>query len=323
MHSSLGFFAIAAIPLALAQQSVWGQCEYTEHPRKQIGALTKTGGGIGWSGATACSSGNACVVLNDYYYQCQPGSGPTTSTTLRTTTSMTSKTSFRTSTSSASQSTTTITIRTSTPITTDSTPTRTTSGPTVSGSGAGSTLQPGFLWIRAVAAPNYHKYLQASPLNNSPGRAILSDNTSAGQFNITDGQLVELIDTKGTVLYANVGQQPSPSATYLPVTFRNTKNSFGTFAFQGDTVTWSAAGVQRQNAAAWYVCEGQTVWINLGAYAYVTPAGCADQTVSSGGSLAGFDGELVFDLLLTAVYRFTRMVVLARMSRVGGWSAFV
>lgn len=66
--------------------------------------------------------------------------------------------------------------------------------------------------------------------------------------------------------------------------------------------------MQRQNAAAWYVCEGQTVWINLGAYAYGTPAGCADQTVSSGGSLAGFDGELVFDLLLTAVYRFTSLV---------------
>jgi hypothetical protein len=38
--------------------------------------------------------------------------------------------------------------------------------------------------------------------------------------------------------------------------------------------------VQRQNVAAWYVCENQTLWINLGAYLYGTPAGCADQTVS-------------------------------------------
>lgn len=239
--------------------------------------LTFAGGGFSWSGATTCSSGNTCVKLNDYYSQCQPGSAATTSTTLRTNTSTTSS---RTSTSSASECTTTITIRTSTPTQTTSSPTRTTTGPTVSGSGPGSTLQNGYFWIRAVAEPNYHKYLQTSPLNASPGRAILSGNTSAGQFNIVDGQLVELIDTKGTVLYANVGQQPSPSATYLPVTFTSTKNSFGTFAFQGDTVTWSAAGVQRQNVAAWYVCEGQTVWINLGAYLYGTPAGCADQTVS-------------------------------------------
>jgi hypothetical protein len=32
--------------------------------------------------------------------------------------------------------------------------------------------------------------------------------------------------------------------------------------------------------AAWYVCEGQGLWINLGAYLYGTPGGCVDQTVS-------------------------------------------
>ncbi|KAM0717043.1 hypothetical protein Q7P37_006895 [Cladosporium fusiforme] len=264
MQALLSVFAFAALPLALAQQSAWGQC-----------------GGIDWKGATTCSSGNTCIRLNDYYSQCQPGSASTTATTLRTTTAAT--TSSRTS-SSASESTTTITIRTSSPTQTTSSPTRTTSGATVSGSGPGSTLQSGYYWIRAVAEPNYRKYLQTSPLNASPGRAILSDNTSAGQFNIVDGQLVELIDNKGTLLYANVGERPSPSATILPVTFTTTKNSFGTFAYQGDTVTWSAAGVQRQNVAAWYVCEGQTVWINLGAYLYGTPAGCADQTIHSYGN---------------------------------------
>jgi hypothetical protein len=95
-----------------------------------------------------------------------------------------------------------------------------------------------------------------------------------------DGQLVEVIDTKGTKLYASVGSAPSASATYLPVTFTTAKNSLGTFAYQGDTLTWSAAGVQRQNVAAWYVCENQSLWINLGAYLYGTPAGCVDQTVS-------------------------------------------
>lgn len=35
-------------------QSPWGQC-----------------GGIGWSGPTACGGGTRCVVVNDYYHQCQ------------------------------------------------------------------------------------------------------------------------------------------------------------------------------------------------------------------------------------------------------------
>jgi hypothetical protein len=89
-----------------------------------------------------------------------------------------------------------------------------------------------------------------------------------------------------------VGEQPSAEATYLPVTFTSSKNALGAFAFQGDTLTWSAEGVKRQNVAAWYVCENQTLWINLGAYAYGTPAGCADQTVSFCCG-CGFDGWLL------------------------------
>lgn len=214
------------------------------------------------------------MFINEYHSQCKPDAASTTSTTLRTTTSSAS--------SSTSQGTTTITITTSTPTRTTSSATRTTTntGSSTPGTGAGSTLQSGYAWIRAVAAPNYHKYLQTSPLNTSPGRAILSDAMTAGQFQIADGQLIELIDTKGTKLYANVGQAPSAAATYLPVSFTTSKNSFGTFAYQGDTLTWSAAGVQRPNVAAWYVCEGKSLWINLGAYLYGTPAGCADQTVS-------------------------------------------
>jgi hypothetical protein len=64
--------------------------------------------------------------------------------------------------------------------------------------------------------------------------------------------------------------------------------------------------VQRQNVAAWYVCENQTLWINLGAYLYGTPAGCADQTVSNLifilRSASGFlrdDGRAMGSLLLT------------------------
>ena len=61
----------------------------------------------------------------------------------------------------------------------------------------------------------------------------MSDYTTAGQFNIMNGQLVELVDAKGTMLYANVGQPASASATTLPVTFSKNQNTYGAFAFQG------------------------------------------------------------------------------------------
>ncbi|EJF60080.1 hypothetical protein DICSQDRAFT_137883 [Dichomitus squalens LYAD-421 SS1] len=54
--------ALVALATALAVPAsavaVWGQC-----------------GGINYTGATACDSGTTCVVVNDYYYQCQPGTG--------------------------------------------------------------------------------------------------------------------------------------------------------------------------------------------------------------------------------------------------------
>ncbi|KZV73344.1 glycoside hydrolase family 5 protein [Peniophora sp. CONT] len=52
------------LPTALAQSAVYGQC-----------------GGIGWSGATTCVSGSACVKQNDYYSQCLPGAATTAATT--------------------------------------------------------------------------------------------------------------------------------------------------------------------------------------------------------------------------------------------------
>lgn len=33
------------------------------------------GGGIGWNGATTCASGLKCEKINDYYFQCIPGTG--------------------------------------------------------------------------------------------------------------------------------------------------------------------------------------------------------------------------------------------------------
>ena len=227
-----------------AQQSVWGQC-----------------GGSGWSGSTNCAAGATCVILNDYYSQCQPGTASTT---------------FHTSTSSASEPATT-----NSPTTTTTRPASTTipGGSNPSGLGPGITLQSGYYWIRSVESPNFHEYLQTNP-KYTTGLAIMGDYTTAGQFNIINGQLVELIDpAAGTLLYANVSP-PQSSESTLPVSFGKTQNTYGTFAFQGDAVTWSVPSISRPNTAAWYVCQNQQLFINLGAYDYGTPAGCADETVS-------------------------------------------
>ncbi|KAL0572462.1 hypothetical protein V5O48_009502 [Marasmius crinis-equi] len=65
MNAALGLFAISSLAVLVSAQSpAWGQC-----------------GGIGWAGATSCVSGSACIKVNDYYSQCQPGTAATTTTT--------------------------------------------------------------------------------------------------------------------------------------------------------------------------------------------------------------------------------------------------
>ncbi|KAF8071917.1 endoglucanase [Lyophyllum atratum] len=65
MKSSLSAFASLAVLITLggraAAVAVWGQC-----------------GGINYSGDTTCAAGSTCIVVNDYYWQCQPGSATTT-----------------------------------------------------------------------------------------------------------------------------------------------------------------------------------------------------------------------------------------------------
>lgn len=141
-----------------------------------------------------------------------------------------------------------------------------------------TTLVKGQYWIRAVASPNYHKYLQTKPAN-TPGVAILGSSKTAGQYSIVSGQLVEYTGSDAP-LYLNVEKPADLTQRALATWFNTTQNAFGTFAFQGDALTWSAEGVKRQNLAAWLVCKDQALFINTGAYAYQTPAGCADQTVS-------------------------------------------
>jgi hypothetical protein len=151
------------------------------------------------------------------------------------------------------------------------------SGGTSSASSPGTTLQSSYYWIRAVESPNFHKYLQTKP-EYTPGTAILDSYTTAGQFQIVSGQLVQLIGG-GSLLYANV-EQNTTAAVKLSLTFNTTKNAYGTFAFSGDAVQWSTPGINRPNLSAWLVCANQQLFINLGNYDYMTPAGCADETVS-------------------------------------------
>jgi hypothetical protein len=107
----------------------------------------------------------------------------------------------------------------------------------------------------------------------------MGDYTTAGQFNIVNGQLVELIT--GELLYAVVSPPADSTVTKLAVTFSKSPNTYGTFAFSGDAVTWTVPSISRPNIAAWLVCTGQQLFINLGPYAYNTPAECADETVST------------------------------------------
>lgn len=152
------------------------------------------------------------------------------------------------------------------------------SDPPGTGVATPTTLIEGQLWIRAVADPNFHKYLQTKP-PNVPGTAILDSSTTAGQFNIVAGQLVNSVADPPLYMWVEEPDDPTNPPRTLSTWFNTTENPFGAFEFQGDTVTWSVASVERQNVAAWLVCTGQQLFVNTGAYAYETPAGCADQTV--------------------------------------------
>lgn len=115
-----------------------------------------------------------------------------------------------------------------------------------------TTLQDGAYWIRAVTPPNYHKYLQTIPAN-VPGTALLESHTTAGQFNIVDGQLVNMVSEPPLYMWVEEPADKANPPRTLATWFNTTKNPFGTFGWQGDTLTWSVPSVRRQNVAAWYV----------------------------------------------------------------------
>lgn len=230
---------------AMRVQSAIAPLALVAAAKAQSGAWAQCGG-IGFTGSTTCVSGYTCEYTNDWYSQCIPGDAQPTQP----------------------QPSTSIPATTTTPGggTQTGTP----------GSGPGTTLQSGYYWVRAVADPNFHKYLQTNPVYTA-GTAILASHTTAGQFNIVDGQLVELIS--GGFLYGVVTPPVDSNDKKLAVTFSTSKNTYGTFSWSGDALQWTVPDISRPNASAWLVCANQQLFINLGSYGYQTPAGCADQTI--------------------------------------------
>ncbi|KAJ6588285.1 hypothetical protein B0H19DRAFT_924039 [Mycena capillaripes] len=211
-------------------------------------------GGVSWTGPTACPANWTCTFSSAYYSQCLPGSATSTTPPV------------------------TSTPVTSTPVT--STPTGTGS-PTSSAPGNSATLAPGYSFVRAVEDPNFHKYLQSQVLGKA-SPAVLGDYTQAAQFQVVNGQLVQ--NAGGTSLYAIVEPPANTTVVKLGVSWSTTPDTLGTFVFSGDSLEWSSPSVKRQQNNAWLVCpNGSTllVFINLGAYDYMTPAGCADETLNA------------------------------------------
>jgi hypothetical protein len=89
--------------------------------------------------------------------------------------------------------------------------------------------------------PYFHMYLQSETLGTA-GDAILGSWTTAAQFQVTGGQLIQT--PQGTKLYGQVAQFVSGDVK-LKVTWSETPGTFGSFVFSGDTLEWSEPTVKR------------------------------------------------------------------------------
>ena len=96
----------------------------------------------------------------------------------------------------------------------------------------GETLVGDYTWIRSVEEPYLHYYLQTDP-QLVAASAIMGDPSTAAQWAIQDEQLVELVDTDGTVLYAHVAQPETEDARTLNVSLAAEPNTFGAFSWSG------------------------------------------------------------------------------------------
>ncbi|KAF7329724.1 hypothetical protein MKEN_00235700 [Mycena kentingensis (nom. inval.)] len=142
-------------------------------------------------------------------------------------------------------------------------------------SGGSPTLVPGWAFVRAVEDPNFHKYLM-SQTPNTATPAILGDFTRAAQFQIVNGQLMQN-GANGVQLFAVVAPPADATVKMLAVSWATKPDTLGTFFWSGDSLEWKSPTVARQQTNAWLVCPSNGVlflYINLGPYAFMTPAGC-------------------------------------------------
>lgn len=168
--------------------------------------------------------------------------------------------------------------------------------------GPGTEIQPGYFWVRAVKQeskcklylpelshvlltkihpPDYHKYIQTKPLLK-PGPAILGDYTTAGQFAVQKGHLIQLISASNETanfLYGSVPYVTDPNR--LAVKFSAEAPAKANFVFEGDSLIWSDPSVKRQQQNAWLVCGDGQLFLNRQAWGSKDkrPADCDDHTV--------------------------------------------
>ncbi|KAF7968990.1 hypothetical protein HWV62_28720 [Athelia sp. TMB] len=247
--AAISLTALALARNALAQGSAYSQC-----------------GGIGWAGATT--------------------SVPVTSTPLSYISWSTSSTGI-----------------TSNPLTSTSATPTSSSGPTstVPWAAGTATLLPNQLWIRADEDPEFHFYLQSKTLSmsifypiyvprrpdpptvDSPGDAVISNPATASQNNIVSGQLIQYLPSGGE-LY--LGVYPNATGTTrLKLFWATAPQKNVTWAFQGDGVEGNVPGYTTAATGNFLACTDTSttapnIYLDLGAFDYLTPAGCASETLN-------------------------------------------
>ncbi|KAH8113772.1 carbohydrate-binding module family 1 protein [Phellopilus nigrolimitatus] len=211
-------------------------------------------GGTGWTGATTCPSGWVCTYSNEYYSQCLQGTASSSSATAPATST--------TSASSGGGGTSSIPSGTAT------------AGPT------GATLLTGNLWVRADEEPDFHTYLQSAGVWHCWPGCVWSY-TTAAQFQLNNGQVGATAGRRKCSL--SQCEHHNCIKCYLPPDIlRNDGGGHGDLGIPGDGLTWTAASIPRQDIGAFLACGTgvPSVNVNLGAYDYMTPAGCADETLN-------------------------------------------
>jgi hypothetical protein len=108
---------------------------------------------------------------------------------------------------------------------------------------------------RHQEAPTFHQYLESQVLGTA-SPAVVGDYTTAAQFQVINGQLIQ--NAGGKNLYAIVQPPLNSTVTKLGVTWATTPDTLGIFVFSGDSLEWSSPSVTRQQTNAWLVCPSGT-----------------------------------------------------------------